>query len=138
EILSRLFQKNQPIPGLKEIQEEGGDRVGKNLTAINGIYQTVSHDLNTDSAHNSFVLILSPLKRELPGPRDYELVARKRLQDWATENDIVYRDLLPTFQQHPAPDTLYRDHIHLSPAGNQLVSDIIATAISPKNESQTK
>ncbi|MEO0888500.1 MAG: SGNH/GDSL hydrolase family protein, partial [Cyanobacteria bacterium J06648_10] len=25
EILSRLFQKNQPIPGLKEIQEEGGD-----------------------------------------------------------------------------------------------------------------
>ncbi|MEM9944668.1 MAG: SGNH/GDSL hydrolase family protein [Cyanobacteria bacterium P01_D01_bin.36] len=120
EILHRLTHKNQPIPGLKEIQDEGGDRVGKNLIAINGIYQ------QTMSEGGAFILILSPLKRELPGPRDYELVARQRLQDWALQNDVRYLDLLPTFAEQAEPNALYRDHIHLSPTGNELVSQIIA------------
>ncbi len=125
EVLSRLTHKNQPIPGLKEIQSEGGDRVGKNLTAINGIYQ------QTTAEGSIFLLVLSPLKRELPGPRDYELIARQRLQDWATENNVLYIDLLPTFQQHENTASLYRDHIHLSPFGNELVSRIVAEKITP-------
>jgi len=124
EVLSRLSKKNPPIPGLREIQEEGGDRVGKNLTAIEGIYQTVQ------AADTQFLLVLSPLKREIPGPRDYEIVARQRLQDWATQNDITYLDLLSDFQQHPNSDSLYRDHIHLSPTGNEQVAQTIANAIS--------
>jgi len=124
EIFSRFTAKRQPIPGLKAIQSEGGDRVGKNLTAINGIYQQAT------TAGSKFLLVLSPLKRELPGPRDYELVARQRLQAWATENNVQYIDLLPTFIQHEDAASLYRDHIHLSPAGNEVVSEIIAKDIA--------
>lgn len=124
EIFNRLTQKNQPIPGLKEIQNEAGDRVGKNLTAIDGIYQQTTRE------GSQFLLVLSPLKRELPGPRDYELVARQRIKDWATENNAHYIDLLPIFTQHSEAEALYRDHIHLSPAGNQLVSQIIAQDIT--------
>jgi lysophospholipase L1-like esterase len=123
EVLSRL-QKQKPIPGLKEIQNEEGDRVGKNLTAIDGIYHKVKAE------GGQFILVLSPLKRELPGPRDYELVARQRLTDWANQKNIPYLDLLKTYQQQPQPESLYRDHIHLSPAGNELVAGAIAQSIS--------
>lgn len=125
EVLSRL-KKQKPIPGLKEIQEEGGDRVGKNLAAINGIARKVSAD------GGQLILVLSPLKRELPGPRDYELVARQRLTDWANEANIPYLDLLATYQQQPEPESLYRDHIHLSPAGNELVAGAIAQSIKSR------
>ncbi|MEL6854735.1 MAG: SGNH/GDSL hydrolase family protein [Cyanobacteria bacterium J06607_13] len=126
EVFNRFFQKAPTIPGLADIQSEGGDRVGKNLTAINGIYQHASQ------AGSQFILILSPLKRELPGPRDYELVARQRLQDWANANQVTYLDLLPTFQKLPDAEKLYRDHIHLSKAGNEQVAEIIATALQPR------
>ncbi|MBE9064174.1 SGNH/GDSL hydrolase family protein [cf. Phormidesmis sp. LEGE 11477] len=121
ELLERLFKKQVSIPGLEDIQNEGGDRVGKNLNAIDLIYQKAV----TEQAR--FLLVLSPLKREIPGPRDYEIIARQRLQDWTIEQNISYVNLLSTFQNHPNADALYRDHIHLSPAGNQLVSDIIVT-----------
>jgi len=121
EILNR-FKKPQPIAGLKEIQNEAGDRVGKNLAAINGIHQKAI------ASGSKFILVLSPLKRELPGPRDYELVARQRLTDWADKADALYIDLLETYQKHPAPESLYRDHIHLSPEGNELVGEAIAQA----------
>ncbi len=121
EILNR-FKTPQPISGLKEIQNEAGDRVGKNLTAIIEIHQKA---VTSDS---KFILVLSPLKRELPGPRDYELVARQRLTDWADKADVLYIDLLETYQKYPAPESLYRDHIHLSPEGNELVGEAIAQA----------
>ena len=125
EVLSRYLKKNQPISGLKEIQDEGGDRVGKNLTAINGIHRKVMDD------GGQFILVLSPLKREIPGPREYEWVARQRLKDWAADADVHYLDLLENYQGHlPNADELYRDHIHLSPQGNELVGEAIAKAIS--------
>ncbi|NJM98115.1 MAG: SGNH/GDSL hydrolase family protein [Phormidesmis sp. RL_2_1] len=124
EILSRYLQANQSIPGLKEIQSEGGDRVGKNLAAIDRIHQQINAD------GGQFILVLSPLKRELPGPRDYELVARKRLTEWATNADIPYLDLLEAYQHHPEPDSLYRDHIHLSSLGNELVAEAIAKMVA--------
>ncbi|MEM9093281.1 MAG: SGNH/GDSL hydrolase family protein, partial [Cyanobacteria bacterium P01_F01_bin.53] len=95
----------------------------QNLAAINGIHQKITAD------GGQFILVLSPLKRELPGPKDYELVARQRLKDWATETDIPYLDLLETYQAHEAPESLYRDHIHLSPQGNELVGSAIAQTI---------
>lgn len=126
EILSRLFKKDSLIPGLKEIQGEGGDRVGKNLDAIDSIYQHATR------SNGKFILVLSPLKRELSGPRDYELVARQRLQEWASKNDVIYLDLFSTFvAEETDKNTLYRDHIHLSPLGNQRVSQLIADAIAP-------
>lgn len=123
EVLNRYFKKNQVIPGLKEVQSEGGDRVGKNLAAIAGIHQQAIND------GAQFVLVLSPLKREILEPRDYELVARQRLKDWTDSVDVRYLDLLETYQEHPNPDELYRDHIHLSSQGNELVAEAIAQAI---------
>jgi hypothetical protein len=125
EVLSRL-PKPKPIPGLKEIQEKGGDRVGQNLAAIDGI----CHKVRAEGG--PLILVLSPLKRELPGPRDYELVARQRLTDWANKTNVSYLDLLETYQQHSHPESLYRDHIHLSPVGNELVAEAIADLIAPQ------
>ena len=122
EPLSRL-RKQQPIPGIKEAQNEEGDRVGKNITAVEGIYRQAI------ASKSQIILVLSPLKREISGPRDYELIARDRLQSWAKDNQVTYLDLLANFQQHPKPGTLYRDHIHLSPMGNEYVSQQIADAI---------
>lgn len=124
EVLAKV-KKDPPIPELKAIQDEGGDRVGKNISAINGIYKQVT------AAGSTFVLILSPLKRELPGPRDYELTARQRLKDWASESNATYLDLIETYRAYkPDPEQLYRDHIHLSPEGHKLVAREAAKAIA--------
>ncbi|KPQ33749.1 MAG: lipase family enzyme [Phormidesmis priestleyi Ana] len=122
EVWSR-FQKQPPILGLSQVQNEGGDRVGKNLSAIDGIHQKVR------AANGQLIVLLSPLKRELSGPKDYELVARQRLQDWADKANVRYLDLLTTYRQQAKPEQLYRDHIHLSPAGNELVGQEIASAV---------
>ena len=124
EVLDRYLKQGKPISGLKEIQQEGGDRVGKNLAAIEGIYQKAADD------GARFILVLSPLKREISGSRDYELTARQRLKDWAASANVQYLDLLETYQKHPDPDELYRDHIHLSSQGNELIGEAIARAIS--------
>ncbi|MEM8503271.1 MAG: SGNH/GDSL hydrolase family protein [Cyanobacteria bacterium P01_D01_bin.1] len=124
ELFNRLIKRNSPIPGLKEIQNEAGDRVGKNLSAIDLIYQQAA------AKDTKFLLVLSPLKREIPTPRNYEIEARERLQSWAAEHNISYLDLLPTFQNHPTVDSLYRDHIHLSLSGNQLVANSIVSEIN--------
>jgi lysophospholipase L1-like esterase len=127
EALDRLFNRQQqPIPGLAEIQAEEGDRVGKNIAAMEAIYRKATAD------GAQFMLVLSPLERELAGPRDYELVARQRLKDWASEMDISYLDLLVTYQKQADPQGLFRDNIHLSPAGNQLVSETIVKNLNPR------
>ena len=122
--LTNRFQKQSPIPGLKEIQNEKGDRIGKNLTAITEIKKHV--DMN-----NSILLLaMTPLKREvLNGPREYEIVARKRVDELVTQQKIPYVDFLQTFQKNSDPDSLYRDHIHLSPDGNALVTQTLSELI---------
>ena len=64
-----------------------------------------------------------------PGPRDYELQARTRLSEFTKDQQITYLDLLPVFQQTEIPEAFYRDHIHLSPQGNQKVSEVISSVI---------
>lgn len=123
EITHRL-QKQSPIPGLKEIQNEKGDRVGKNLTAIQEINQYVI------AKDGQFLLAMTPLKREvLDGPRDYEVVARKRVDEFVKQQHIQYVDFLSFFQEDAQPDALYRDHIHLSPTGNDLVIQTLTPLI---------
>lgn len=117
EIVNR-FQKQPSIPGLKKIQNEQGDRIGKNLTAIQAIHSLVT------AQNGQLLLAMTPLKREvLDGPRDYEVVARQRVNDFVAAQQIPYLDFLQPFQANAAPETLYRDHIHLSPAGNVLVTE---------------
>jgi len=104
-----------PLPPEKDV-------VGINLKAIDDIY-TLTQTTNTQ-----FLLILSPLRRELDqqgGSRDYEKKARQRLQHWVNDRQISYLDLLPSFNAHPNPLDLYSDHIHLSLLGNQWVAETI-------------
>ncbi|MEM9266140.1 MAG: SGNH/GDSL hydrolase family protein [Cyanobacteria bacterium P01_F01_bin.13] len=122
--LATRFQKRPAIPGLKEIQNEKGDRIGKNLTAIETMNKHV------DVSGGKLLLAMTPLKREvINGPRDYELVARKRVDELVAQQQIPYIDFLQAFQDEPAPTSLYRDHIHLSSSGNQLVTQTLIDLI---------
>lgn len=126
EVTQRYLLKPQPNPALQAIHAEKGDRVGTNLAAIEQI-QAIAQQ------HNAGLLVaMTPLRRELgtPGSREYEARARQRLQDFTQEAQLPYLDFLPTFNAQPAPEILYRDHIHLSPVGNQQVSQAIAEMIA--------
>jgi lysophospholipase L1-like esterase len=121
EILNRYIVKQKPIPGLKEIQNESGDRVGSNLEAISKIQEF------TRENKALFLLAMTPLKREIgePGPRDYEIKERQRLKDFTQTKGIIYIDFLPIFNSSQNPETLYHDHIHFNLQGNKLISQVI-------------
>ncbi len=125
ELIERRRHRGRAIPGLKDIQNESGDRVGKNLAAATAIYQQVI------ASGGQMILVLTPLKREVlpPGPRDYEITARQRVDEWVQEKGIPYLNFLADFQAVPDPEVLYRDHIHLSPAGNERVKAQLLTAV---------
>jgi lysophospholipase L1-like esterase len=119
ELFNQMFSKSKPIPELEKIKNESGDRVGKILAAI-GAIEMLASEQNTQ-----FILTITPLLRETEekGSRDYEKQARKRLQEFATAENLFYLDFLPIFQDFPQPEFLYRDRIHLSPQGNALVTE---------------
>ncbi|MDJ0660629.1 MAG: SGNH/GDSL hydrolase family protein [Crocosphaera sp.] len=124
EILDKVFYRDPKIPGMDEIVGEKGDRVGFNLEAIENMKAIATKN------KSQFMMALTPLKREMnPEPRDYEKVARKRLEDWVQTNNVPFIDCLPIFAKQKNIDDLYRDHIHLSPLGNQLVSQKISDLI---------
>ncbi|MEM9924381.1 MAG: SGNH/GDSL hydrolase family protein [Cyanobacteria bacterium P01_D01_bin.50] len=121
EILNRYILKQKPIPGLKQVQNESGDRIGVNLAAIVEIQEFTRE-------HNAqFLLAMTPLLREIgePGPRDYEIKARQRLQEFTKTRGISYIDFLYVFNSSQNPKALYHDHIHLNLKGNQLISEVI-------------
>ncbi|MBD2083771.1 GDSL-type esterase/lipase family protein [Coleofasciculus sp. FACHB-542] len=126
EAFSRYLLKPPPVPEMKAVNAESGDRVGFNLKAIQEI-QTIAEQKGA-----RFLLAMTPLKRELGelGSRDYELKARVRLIDLTQNQHIAYIDFLPIFNSKEQPENLYRDHIHLSPQGNQLVNEEIGRSLS--------
>ncbi|MBE9171343.1 SGNH/GDSL hydrolase family protein [Pleurocapsales cyanobacterium LEGE 06147] len=128
ELYTHLLGKDKPMKGIETIQKEKGDRVGSNLQAIREI-KKLALDANAQ-----FVLAMTPLLREVSemGSRDYESKARNRLQEFATTEQIFYLDFLPIFRDFPQPEFLYRDHIHLSPSGNRLVSDSLSQLLQQK------
>lgn len=128
ELVSRYALKPKPDPLLEASRQEEGDRVQRNLDAIAQI-QTIAR------THNArFLMVMTPLKRELDrngGPRDYEIRERQRLREFVQAQLIPFVDLLPILNHEIATknipaDSLYRDHIHLSIAGNQILSERIA------------
>jgi len=125
EVVSRYLLKQAPIPELEKVQAEGGDRVGVNLDAIDQVNQLITQ------ARGQLLLGMTPLLREVSasGPKDYELKARKRLTDFTLNKSIPYVDFLPVFNAISDPKTLYRDHIHISPEGNYLVSQTLIDAV---------
>ncbi|ASC70226.1 hypothetical protein XM38_011610 [Halomicronema hongdechloris C2206] len=124
EVIARL-RPPTPLPAMEALHQESGDRVGANLEAIRQIQHVAA-------AANAYLIVaMTPLKRELgdPGPRNYELKARHRLRKHLDQQQIPYLDFLTPFNQAEAPMALYRDHIHLSPQGNQVVSQAISQTI---------
>ncbi len=125
EALERYVLPAPSIPLLAAVNAEGGDRVGRNLEAMGKIQARAT------STNTRFILVITPLLREIgfPGSRDYELKARTRLAEFTQSQQIPLIDFLPVFNTKDQPQTLYRDHIHLSPQGNQIVSEAISKAI---------
>ncbi|HIK31807.1 MAG TPA: SGNH/GDSL hydrolase family protein [Oscillatoriales cyanobacterium M59_W2019_021] len=124
EVFGRYLLPAPAIPELEAVRREGGDQVGKNLAAI-----AMMHEMLT-AAGIPLVVAMTPLRRELEsGSRDYERVARQRLLELTQELNLLYLDFLPEFQALPPIDRFYRDTIHLSHQGNQLISERIARAI---------
>jgi hypothetical protein len=122
EVIHRYLLPAPELPAeLKVIQSEGGDRVGANLAAVQSIHQQVQQ------SGARFLLVMTPLRRELDQVKDYELVARQRLLELTQRSGIAYIDFLSVFN-NAASDSkdLYHDHIHLSVAGNILVSNWIS------------
>ncbi|TVQ44165.1 MAG: SGNH/GDSL hydrolase family protein [Gloeocapsa sp. DLM2.Bin57] len=112
------FIREATLPEMVTANQEKGDRVGFNLTAIAQIHQL--------SQQNQAQLIigLTPLQREsLSQSKEHEIKARQRLDSLVSSLEIPYLDFLPLFQQVNSPDSLYWDHIHLNSRGNQLVVD---------------
>ncbi len=104
---------------------ETGDLVGLNLEAIRQIKTAAAR------ANIQFLLCLTPKRHEFgeAGPRDWEFKARLRLAEFVESEKITYIDFLPIFHSATEPPNLYRDSIHLSPQGNQLVSQTITSQI---------
>lgn len=117
EVLSRYRSPGQPTAASPPTP----DPVGYNLGAVAEIQAiAVKNEI-------PFVLAMTPLLREIgePGPRDYEIKARQRLTELTESQEIFYIDFLPLFNAAEQPETLYRDHIHLSVKGNQFVTQIL-------------
>jgi lysophospholipase L1-like esterase len=124
ELYERYLKESQPIAELEQAKQERGDRVGFNLKAIDNIKAIA------DNNSTQFILVFTPLLRELKeGSKNYEQKARNRVQELVTQQEINYIDFLPMFADFPQPEFLYRDHIHLSPQGEAMVSKAIVEAI---------
>lgn len=125
EVFNRYVLPIKSAPELAAAGAEQGDRVERNLAAIQQIKAIA------DRSHSHFLLAMTPLLREIgnPGPRDYELKERRRLTEFTQTQQIPYIDFLPVFNSVEQPESLYRDGIHLSPEGDRLVSQLIGQRI---------
>jgi hypothetical protein len=132
EVFNRYLSPKLPQIGIKAValaaQETAAskdDPLDSNLEAICQI-QILAAGTGAE-----FLLAMTPLWREIgePGPRDYELKARDCLTQLTQDQPISYLDFLPIFNRFETPQKLYRDHIHLSPQGNQVVSEAIARSL---------
>ena len=121
EVIERYLLPEPQIPELDRLRQEGGDRVGKNLAAIEQIHTRLA------AGGIPLILALSPLKREVTpsGPKDYELKARDRLLELTRSHKIPFLDFLPIFAEIEPPGALFRDTIHPTPEGNRILSDRI-------------
>lgn len=125
EVISRYGIPQKPIPELEAVQQEGGDRVGINLRAIEQIHEQAKR------SDAKFLLVLTPLLREVgePGSRDYEQKARQRLTEFSQHHQIQLVDALSIFNQVSSSSRFYHDHIHLNQQGNQQIVSAIAAKI---------
>ena len=122
EALGLVCTKLYPPPAAPTPNPER-DPVGANLAAIAQMGAIAQH------SGADFILAMTPLQREIIQPRDYELQTRQRLDRFVQQQQMPYLDFLPLFRDAASPTALFRDHIHLSPDGTQLVSGALTAAV---------
>jgi lysophospholipase L1-like esterase len=124
EVINRYVVKSKPL----ETPKEGGDRVGINLEAIGQIQTFVAQN------KGQLVLAITPLLREIgtPGSRDYEIKARQRLKDWVANQNVLFIDFLPQFNQLEQVKEIYHDHIHFNLKGNRQIAQKLTEVIQPQ------
>ncbi len=121
EFWQRYFGQDEPIP---EVPKDKGDIVGINLAAVAEIY---AHSLEQQA---QFIIGITPLLREITeDPRPYEQKARLRLQQFTQDKNIAYVDFLATFKTIDPPTSLFRDTIHLTPQGNNIVTNNLTETV---------
>ena len=119
ELVSRLLPL-RPLPAYEALLAAPGDRLGGNLEALRQLHHQVQ------DRGSQLLVAMTPLKREIVSqPRDYEIKARHRLSTFLSALGVPYLDLLPPLARYPQPSLLYRDHIHPSPEGYRLISQIL-------------
>ncbi len=125
ELIERYrLSKLPPLSELQRIHSEEGDRVGRILEAIEAIHRLTLRN------NVEFLMLMTPLLREVDGKsRNYERVARDRLDELAKKEGINYIDLLEPFKAKDNAKQLYHDNIHLNAMGNEEVSQIILKAL---------
>ncbi len=117
--LPKLFHPSMP-QNPPEITSNSVDLSHPCLEAISQMIQI------TQRQGIPMFVVLTPLKRELEEPQGQDdRQAIDRLKQFLQGKQIDLLDLLPIFQATPNSKNLYRDGIHLSPLGNQQVSDRI-------------
>lgn len=128
ELLRRYLLPPSPVPAPPAAPP---DLVGFNLAALQEIWKVATAN------HQKLIVVITPLKREVveDGPRDYEQLAKQRLEAWSQNVSVPYIDFLPVFQGMGSPSSLYRDSIHLKPTGNQLVTQEIIQRVLTELES---
>ncbi|NJR39323.1 MAG: SGNH/GDSL hydrolase family protein [Leptolyngbyaceae cyanobacterium CSU_1_4] len=129
EAFNRYAIPAKPIPELAAWHQEGGDRVGVNLEAIRQIQIFVTQH------QGQLLLAMTPLLREVnnSGSRDYEIEARRRLEEFTKKEKILFIDFLPQFNQqfnqHGNAKTIYHDHIHFNLRGNHEIAQTIGRSL---------
>lgn len=125
EVFQRYFLPAPFVPEMQVMNAEAGDKVSYNLEAIRQI------KILANAADAQFLLALTPRLWEIgkSGSRDYEMKARMRLNELIKKQQITYLDFLTEFKSNKTPEVLYGDTIHLSPQGNQKVSEGITRAL---------
>lgn len=127
EVCQRYLIKPPVIPELEMLNNEAGDRVGIILEAIANINRITTEN------HGKLILGITPLQREISsGSRDYEIIARARLQGFTKDNNIAYIDFLPILKKQIKPESFYHDHIHFNFTGNRLISQEIEKILLEK------
>lgn len=131
------YPKEKPILAIQELWQkfgsgrvripmpkEQGDRTTANLQAIAEIQQIAENN------QLKFLLAMTPLKRELTdGSKPHEIKARERLLEFTQTKSIAYIDFLPSLQNQDV-NSIYQDGIHVTPLGNQIISDILTKFLS--------
>jgi hypothetical protein len=123
ELLNRYMPYPKPttdnIPKLKE-----KDIVGINLAAVREIHQACQAN------HTQLIIAITPLLEEVEqSTKDFQQRAKNRLTELAKTESIPLIDFLPLFKQVEAPNSIYRDRIHITLEGNKIVSQTLSEEI---------